>query len=209
MATYLLDEVLLATLTGVVCEADDSEEIEEVANGAAGLAARLSAVCERHCDGADLPQGVSAARLAGAGAAIRSLGGFHSWRGAPALSGAPSSSRAKSRRPRRRSRAALHLISAYATEPRLVLAQREVDGKSNEITAIPELSDMLNLKGADHFDRRDRDQKEIARRWMSPLMKIAAESTKTIRPQPRRHSPRRPQYPQSRQHTRLAAAQAP
>jgi hypothetical protein len=43
---------------------------------------------------------------------------------------------------------ALHLVSAYATEAGLVLAQRAVDGKSNEITAIPELLDMLALKGA-------------------------------------------------------------
>jgi predicted transposase YbfD/YdcC len=43
---------------------------------------------------------------------------------------------------------ALHLLSAYATEAGLVLAQRAVDGKSNEITAIPELLDMLNLEGA-------------------------------------------------------------
>ena len=43
---------------------------------------------------------------------------------------------------------ALHLVSAYATEAGLVLAQRAVEGKSNEITAIPELLDMLNLKGA-------------------------------------------------------------
>ena len=42
---------------------------------------------------------------------------------------------------------ALHLVSAYATEAGLVLAQRAVEGKSNEITAIPELLDMLNLKG--------------------------------------------------------------
>ncbi len=42
---------------------------------------------------------------------------------------------------------ALHLVSAYATEAGLVLAQRAVEGKSNEIRAIPELLDMLNLKG--------------------------------------------------------------
>lgn len=43
---------------------------------------------------------------------------------------------------------ALHLISARAHEAGLVLAQRAVDGKSNEITAIPELLDMLALEGA-------------------------------------------------------------
>lgn len=41
----------------------------------------------------------------------------------------------------------LHIVSAFATESGLVLGQRKVDGKSNEITAIPELLQMLALKG--------------------------------------------------------------
>jgi predicted transposase YbfD/YdcC len=42
---------------------------------------------------------------------------------------------------------AIHMVSAFATGARLVLAQQKVDDKSNEITAIPLLLDMLNLKG--------------------------------------------------------------
>lgn len=42
----------------------------------------------------------------------------------------------------------LHLVSAWATEQRLSLGQVAVDAKSNEITAIPELLDLLDLKGA-------------------------------------------------------------
>src|SRR3954468_16269136 len=42
----------------------------------------------------------------------------------------------------------LHLVSAWASDQGLVLSQREVDGKSNEITAIPELLDTLHLDGA-------------------------------------------------------------
>jgi len=42
----------------------------------------------------------------------------------------------------------LHIISAWATEQNLTLGQRLVDGKSNEITAIPPLLKMLELKGA-------------------------------------------------------------
>lgn len=42
---------------------------------------------------------------------------------------------------------ALHLISAWAADQRLVLAQLAVDGKSNEITAVPKLLEMLSLKG--------------------------------------------------------------
>jgi predicted transposase YbfD/YdcC len=41
----------------------------------------------------------------------------------------------------------LHMVSAYATEVRLVLAQEKVSEKSNEITAIPNLLQWLDLKG--------------------------------------------------------------
>ena len=42
---------------------------------------------------------------------------------------------------------AIHLVSAWASENRLILAQRKVDSKTNEITAIPELLDALELAG--------------------------------------------------------------
>ncbi len=42
---------------------------------------------------------------------------------------------------------ALHLVSAWAAENRMVLAQMAVDEKSNEITAIPELLTLLDLEG--------------------------------------------------------------
>ncbi len=37
-------------------------------------------------------------------------------------------------------KAAIHMVSAWATQNRLVLGQVKVDDKSNEITAIPELA---------------------------------------------------------------------
>jgi predicted transposase YbfD/YdcC len=43
---------------------------------------------------------------------------------------------------------ALHLVSAWATRHGLSLGQVAVDGKSNEITAIPQLLGLLELKGA-------------------------------------------------------------
>lgn len=42
----------------------------------------------------------------------------------------------------------IHAVSAWACEKGITLAQAFVDEKSNEITAIPELLKMLNLKGA-------------------------------------------------------------
>jgi predicted transposase YbfD/YdcC len=45
-------------------------------------------------------------------------------------------------------KAALHLVSAWATEQHLVLGQVAVDCKSNEITAIPKLLELLDVSGA-------------------------------------------------------------
>ena len=50
------------------------------------------------------------------------------------------SSKADARRP-------LHMVSAWAADMGLLLGQCKVDGKSNEITAIPELLRLLHLKG--------------------------------------------------------------
>jgi hypothetical protein len=44
-------------------------------------------------------------------------------------------------------KAAIHMVSAWASANRLVLGQRKVDDKSNEITAIPQLLDALDLRG--------------------------------------------------------------
>ena len=56
----------------------------------------------------------------------------------------------------------LHLVSAWATEARLTLGQVAVDSKSNEITAIPLLLELLDLKGATVTIDAMGCQKEIA-----------------------------------------------
>jgi predicted transposase YbfD/YdcC len=45
------------------------------------------------------------------------------------------------------SRGAIHMVSAWSSRQKLVLGARAVDEKSNEITAIPELLDLLAIKG--------------------------------------------------------------
>jgi predicted transposase YbfD/YdcC len=45
-------------------------------------------------------------------------------------------------------KSAIHMVSAWATDIRLVLGQLKTDDKSNEITAIPELIKTLALEGA-------------------------------------------------------------
>ncbi len=46
------------------------------------------------------------------------------------------------------SKEAIHMVSAFASRQRLVLAQTKVGEKSNEILAIPALIDMLSIEGA-------------------------------------------------------------
>ena len=41
---------------------------------------------------------------------------------------------------------AIHLLSAWASESGVLLGQRKVDAKSNEITAVPELLKLLFIK---------------------------------------------------------------
>jgi predicted transposase YbfD/YdcC len=162
MVTYPLDEVLLATLVGVVCGADDWEGVEEVATGALdwlrgflpfanGIpTAQTLRKVFRLLDTEALQRGFAAwaASLRAEAREVIAVDG-------KTLRGSKTSPDGKG---------ALHLVSAYATEAGLVLAQRAVDGKSNEITAIPELLGMLNLKGAIVSIDAMGTQKEIARR---------------------------------------------
>lgn len=61
----------------------------------------------------------------------------------------------------------LHLVSAWASEARLTLGQVAVDSKSNEITAIPLLLELLDLKGATVTIDAMGCQKEIADKIVS------------------------------------------
>jgi|SRR6476620_3262776 len=49
---------------------------------------------------------------------------------------------------RNQGKSALHVISAWASEQNLVLAQMKVEDKSNEITAIPALLELLDITGS-------------------------------------------------------------
>ena len=162
MVTYPLDEVLLATLVGVVCGADDWEGVEEVATGALDWLRGFLPFA----DGVPTAQTLRKVfRLLDTQALQR---GFAAW--AASLRAEAREVIAVDGKTLRGSKTApdgkgaLHVVSAYATEAGLVLAQRAVEGKSNEITAIPDLLDMLNLKGAIVSIDAMGTQKEIARR---------------------------------------------
>src|SRR5437763_4048629 len=48
---------------------------------------------------------------------------------------------------RKKGRSPLHLVSAYAAEGGIVLAQRAAEGKGGELTVLPDLLDGLDLRG--------------------------------------------------------------
>ena len=61
-------------------------------------------------------------------------------------------------------KSAIHMVSAWASVNRLVLGQIKVADRSNEITAIPELLDMLDVSGCTVTIDAMGCQKEIARK---------------------------------------------
>lgn len=54
---------------------------------------------------------------------------------------------ARGSRDRKNDKKPLHMVSAWACQQRLVLGQEAIDEKSNEITAIPKLLKLLEIKG--------------------------------------------------------------
>ena len=60
-------------------------------------------------------------------------------------------------------KSAIHMVSAFASKTGIVLGQEKVSEKSNEITAIPKLLDMLDLRGAIVTIDAMGTQKEIAK----------------------------------------------
>lgn len=146
MTTYPLDEVLLTVLVGLLCRVEDFDEIEMLCTDQldwlrqflpfqAGIAPAqtlrrvLQALCPRTLENA-----------------------FASWvaslqeviSGVVAIDGKT----LRGSKPGANGSGALHVVSAYAHQAGLVLAQRAVEGKGNEITAIPDVLNMLKIDGA-------------------------------------------------------------
>lgn len=161
MTTYPLDEILLSVLVGVLCNCEDWEEIalcceekleflRNILNFENGIAS--SDTLERVFNGLDI---------------IKFEECFMSWvsslqnvlKSVIAIDGKT----ARGSKEDSSGRSAIHIVSAFATEYGLVLGQRKVDGKSNEITAIPELLDLLALDGCTVTMDAMGAQKEICR----------------------------------------------
>jgi predicted transposase YbfD/YdcC len=162
MITYPFDEVLLATLVGVVCGADDWDGVVEIAEAsldwlrgflpykegiptAQTFRKVFRLIDRRAMSEAFAAWAASVRRIEPEIVAIdgKTLRGSKKARGGEG---------------------ALHLVSAYATQAGLVLGQRAVEGKSNEIKAIPELLNMLALEGAIVTIDAMGTQKDIAAR---------------------------------------------
>ena len=86
---------------------------------------------------------------------------------------------------RQNGRSPLHLVSAYATEHGLTLAQRATDGKGGELGVLPELLDGLDLRGC--LVSLD----ALACRPMSPSRSRRAAATTCLRSRPTGRRPTR------------------
>lgn len=162
MVVYRLDEILLTVLVGLLCRAEDFDEIEDVCTElldwlrqflpfehAIAPAQTLRRILAR-LD----PRQLEATFAAWVRSLAKRIGGVVAVDG-KTLRGSKHNADGQG---------ALHLVSAWAHEAGLVLAQRAVDGKSNEITAIPELLCMLELEGAIVTIDAIGTQKDIAAR---------------------------------------------
>jgi len=146
MVTYPLDELLLATLVGVLCGAEDWEEIVCFAQDQVLWLRQF------------LPykNGIAAERTFSRVFSLLDSKAFErcfaSWvasllghvEGVVAIDGKT----LRGSKQDASGKGALHIVSAYAHEAGLVMGQQCVEGKSNEITAIPPLLDRLALHGA-------------------------------------------------------------
>lgn len=145
MVTYPLAEIVFAAFIGVMCSGDDWEDIALIAAEKVDFLRRYLP----YADGVAPEQTMRRcfAHLDSTGFQER----FTQWvmglvgrlRGVIAIDG-------KTLRRTKdvpKNQKALHLVSAFAHEAGLVIAQQAVDEKSNEITAIPELLERLCIEG--------------------------------------------------------------
>lgn len=168
MAVYRLDEILLTVLVGLLCRAEDFDEIEDVGVELLDWLRRILPFEPGIAPAQTLKRTLARLdprQLETAFAAwVKSLAGRI--RGVIAIDG-------KTVRGSRRDAdgtGALHLVQAWAHEAGLVLASRAVETKSNEMSeanAIPELLDMLALEGAIVTIDAMGTQKQIAAKIVS------------------------------------------
>ena len=145
MITYPLDEVLFSSLVGLLCRAEDWGEIEDMAS------IHINWLREFLPFKNGVPQAQTYRRIFAALDPKILEVAFSSWvtslqdtlTGVIAIDGKT----LRGSKLNNSGHGALHVLSAYAHEAGLVIAQKAVDVKTNEITAIPGLLNSLVLHG--------------------------------------------------------------
>ena len=144
--TYPLDEVLLLCLLAVLAGAETFCDIARFGDNKLGLLRRFRPFRDgtpSHDHLGDIFAALDAEQFQRC---------FVAW--VAALTGTPAEVIAIDGKTSRRSyqkrgaKTPIHMVSAFAARQRLVLGQVKVAEKSNEITAIPKLLDMLAIEGA-------------------------------------------------------------
>jgi len=143
---HLLIEIITIAICGVICGADSWEEVAQFGQAKEKWFREFLI----------LPHGIPShdtfGRVFGLIDPHQFQSGFVSW--IEAISQltagqiiAIDGKRLRRSHDRRLGKAAIHMVSAWASANRLILGQVKTDEKSNEITAIPELLKLLALKG--------------------------------------------------------------
>jgi predicted transposase YbfD/YdcC len=143
---YPLDEILLVSLCGVICGADSWVEVSTFGKMKLEFLRRFLPFKDgvpSHDTFGDVfaaldPEAFQACFVAWTASLARHIAGV------VAIDG-------KTLRrsfDRANGQAAIHMVSAWSSSQHLVLGQEKVAEKSNEITSIPKLLDLLSLKGA-------------------------------------------------------------
>lgn len=143
---HKLVEILFLTLSAVLCGMEDWEAIEDWGNERLGWLRKFIELEN------GVPSHDTIGRVFAALDSVVFQECFINWMVSlcPALSGQMVAIDGKTMRGSHRrcvGKSAIHLVSAFACGYGVTLGQIKTDAKSNEITAIPELVDALDLKG--------------------------------------------------------------
>lgn len=141
---HKLEDIVMLTLCAVLCGDEDWVSIEDFGHENEAWLRKFL----------ELPNGIpSHDTLSDVMGRIRPdafAQAFGAWTraGLPVLAGQQVAIDGKSLRGSRDGGGMIHMISAFATQARIVLASHAIPDKENEITAIPDLLSQLDIKGA-------------------------------------------------------------
>lgn len=144
---HKLVDILFLTLCAIICGMDDWESIEEWGEARLDWLRRFVALEN------GIPSHDTIARVFAALDSTQFQACFLRWMSTlcPSLEGqivAMDGKTARGSHDRRSGKKAIHMVSAFVCGHGIALGQWKTEEKSNEITAIPELIDVLDLKGA-------------------------------------------------------------